>query len=143
MRRARASCALVAGRAFGSESAARWRSFSLIASKARQSVFGGLFGLSLNFVIFPFFMRLGSSRRDDTDDRSPHRIGNVEHAALDHSDRVETQFIGSIAIVELNHMRVQEHLGGRSEVNAVLLPVGLFLRGIPFEVHREPQPTIY
>src|SRR5271166_5344015 len=29
-----------------------------MASKARQSVFGGFLGLSLNLVIFPFFMRL-------------------------------------------------------------------------------------
>ena len=35
---------------------------SLIASKWRQLLFGGLFGLSLNLVILPFFMWLRSSR---------------------------------------------------------------------------------
>jgi hypothetical protein len=58
-RRARASCAPVAGGQSGSDSAARCRSALLIASKARHSVLGGRFGLSLNFVIVPLFMRLG------------------------------------------------------------------------------------
>ena len=52
----------VAGGASGSESAARWRCSSLMASNARQSPLGGFFGLSLNSVIFPFFMRLLSAR---------------------------------------------------------------------------------
>src|SRR5437667_7268230 len=47
-----------------------------MASKARQSLFGGFFELSLNLVIFSFFMRLGSSRRNDANDSAPHRVGN-------------------------------------------------------------------
>jgi hypothetical protein len=57
--RARASCAPVAGGQSGSESAARCRPSSLIASKARQSLLRGRFGLSLNFAILPLFIRLG------------------------------------------------------------------------------------
>src|ERR1051326_1218468 len=138
-RRARASCAFVAGRASGSDSAAWCRCSSLIASKARQSVCGGLFGLSLNFVILPFFMRLRSSRGYDADDRIPHRVSDKEHAAVDHTDRIESQLMGSVEIIELDYIRVQEHPGGRSKVDAVLLPVGVFLGGVPFEVRWEER----
>ena len=46
------------------------------ALSARQSVFGGFFGLSLSFVVFPFLMRLGSSGRYDADDIASHRVGD-------------------------------------------------------------------
>src|ERR1700730_1963823 len=133
IRRARASCASVAGGESGSESAAWWRSSSLIASKARQSVFGGFLGLSLNFVILLFFMRLRSSRGYDTNDGAPHRVGDKKHAAVDQADRIETQLVGRIEIVELDHIGIQEHLRGRSKVDAMLPPVGLFLGVVPFE----------
>src|SRR5258708_4934556 len=63
-RRARASCAAVAGGQSGSESAARWRSSSLMASKARQSVLGGFFGLSLNFIEAQLIGRIEVVERD-------------------------------------------------------------------------------
>src|SRR6202035_27115 len=52
----------------------------LIVSKACQSVFGGFLGLSLNFVILPFFMRLRSSRGYDTNDGAPHSRLDAERA---------------------------------------------------------------
>src|SRR5262249_25517439 len=55
------SCAAVAGGQSASESAAWWRSSSLMASKARQSVLGGFLGLSLNLVVLLLFMRLRPS----------------------------------------------------------------------------------
>src|SRR5215216_7333567 len=114
-----------------------------MASKARQSVFGGFFGLNLNLVIFPFFMRLRSSRGYDANDIAPHRIGDEEHAAVDKTNCIEARLAGGTEIVELDHRRVQEHLRGRSELNAVLLPVGLLLGGVPFEVHRKPRYRRY
>src|SRR4051812_34573659 len=56
-----------------------------MASKARQSDFGGFFGLSLNFVILPFFMRLRSSCH--ANDVSSHRASDEKHPALDHANR--------------------------------------------------------
>src|SRR5205085_5292593 len=100
-RRARASCASLAGGASESESSARWRCSSLIASKARQSVFGGFFGLSLNLVIPLLFMRLRSSGGYDADHVALHRVGHVQHSAVDKTDCIETQFAGSIAVIEL------------------------------------------
>src|SRR6266571_2271213 len=82
-RRARASCASVAGGQSGSEREARCRSSSLIASKRRQSVLGGFFGLSLKFVILPFFIRLCPSGGYDANDLHAHRVGDEEHPALD------------------------------------------------------------
>src|SRR5258708_7762850 len=105
-RRARASCAPVAGGQSGSESAARWRSSSLMASNTRQSVLGGLFGLSLNFVILPFFMRLCPSGGYDANDRPSHRVGDEKHSAFDQADSIEAQLVDRIEIVELDHMRV-------------------------------------
>src|SRR5258708_598816 len=142
-RRARASCAPVAGGQSGSESAARWRSSSLMASNTRQSVLGGLFGLSLNFVILPFFMRLCPSGGYDANDRPSHRVGDEKHSAFDQADSIEAQLVDRIEIVELDHMRVQEHLRGRSEVDTVLLPAGQLLGAVPFEVHRQPRFRIY
>src|SRR5258705_6669923 len=142
-RRARASCASVAGRASGSETAARWRCSSLMASKARQSVLGGLFELSLNLVILPFFMRLRSSCGYDASDLVPHRIGDKQHSPVDQTDSVEAQLAGGIEIIKLDHVRVQEHLRRRLEVDAMLLPIALFLAAVPFEVHCEPRLRIY
>src|SRR5260221_12051719 len=114
-----------------------------MASKARQSVFGGFFGSSLKLVILPFFMRLCPSGGNDANDGPSHRVSNEEHPAVDHANGVEAQLVISVAIVELDHMRVQEHLGGRPEVEAVLLPVGFLLGVVPFEVHRSPRPYIF
>ena len=72
-------------------------------------------------------MRLRSSRGYDTNDGAPHRVGDKKHAAIDQTDSVESQFVGSLKIVELDYVRLQEHLGGCPEVEAVLLPVGLLL----------------
>src|SRR5712671_2210174 len=116
-RRARASCASVAGGASGSETAARWRCSSLMASKARQSVFGGFFGLSLNLVILPFFMRLCSSCGYDANDVVPHRIGDEEHSAVDQADSVQAQLASVVEVIELDHVRVREHFRGRSKVD--------------------------
>src|SRR5947209_1873902 len=106
-----------------------------MASKARQSVFGGFFGLSLNFVILPFFMRLRPSCGDDAGRVGPHCISDEEHSSVDETDSVEAQLATGVEIIKLDHMRVQEHSRSRSEVDTVLLPVGLFLGGIPFEAH--------
>jgi hypothetical protein len=76
-----------------------------MTSKARQSVLGGLFELSLNLVILPFFMRLRSSCGYDASDLAPHRIGNEKHAPVDQTDRVEAQLAGGIEIIKLDHER--------------------------------------
>src|SRR5579863_4061948 len=114
-----------------------------MASKARQSVLGGLFGLSLNLVILPFFMRLRSSCGYDASDIAPHRVGDEEHSPVDQTDRVEAQLAGGIEIIKLDHIGVEEHLRRRSEVDAMLFSVGLFLGAVPFEVHCDPQLRIY
>jgi|SRR5580692_12197131 hypothetical protein len=114
-----------------------------MASKARQSVFGGFFALSLNLVILPFFMRLRSSCGCDANDVAPRRIDDEEHSPIDQTDGVEAQLASSIEIIKLDHLGVQEHLRRRSEVDAVLLPVGLFLGAVPFEFHRKPGPRMY
>src|ERR1700730_14735046 len=137
--RARASCALVAGDASGSETAARWRSASLMASKACQSVFGSFFGLSLNLVIFPLFMRLRSSCGYDADNLAPHCIGDEEHSAVDQTDGIKAQLATVIEIIKLDHIRIQEHFRRRPEVDTVLLPVGLFLGAVPVEVQCGPE----
>src|SRR6187200_3350797 len=92
-RRARASCASVAGGQSGSERAAAWRFSSLMASKARQSVFGGLFARSLNFVVLPLAMPIiapleihGASTEfqylgQHTGRSAPARRGGSEHAS--------------------------------------------------------------
>src|SRR5208283_484601 len=98
-----------------------------MASKARQSVFGGFFGLSLNLMILPFFMRLCPSGGYDANDRPPHRVGDEEHPAIDQADSVEAKLVGGVEIVELDQIRVQENLGSRSEVDTMLLSVGPFL----------------
>src|SRR4051812_47116166 len=106
-----------------------------MASKACQSVLGGLFGLSLNFVVLPFFMRLRSSCGYDTSDVAPHRIADEEHSPIDQTDGVEAQLAGGIQIIKLDHIGVQKYLRRRSEVDAMLLAVRLFLGPVPFEVH--------
>ena len=98
-----------------------------MASKARQSVFGGFFGLSLNFVILPFFMRLRSSCGYDADHVAPHCISDEEHSSVDETDSVETQFTTGVEIIILDHIRVQEHFRSRSKVDTVFLSIGLFL----------------
>ena len=107
-----ANCASLAGGQSGSESAARWRSSSLMASKVRQSVFGSFFGSSLNLVILLFFMRLRSSGGYNTNDVAPHRVGDEEHPAVDQANSVETQLASGIAVIELrrrqsNHVRIR------------------------------------
>src|ERR1700704_2273778 len=113
-----------------------------MASKARQSVLGGLFELSLNLVILPFFMRLRSSCGYDASDLAPHRIGNEKHALVDQTDRVEAQLAGGIEIIKLDHIGVQEHLRRRLEIDAMLLPVGLFLGAVIRSPLRAPTPNI-
>ncbi|HEV3270722.1 MAG TPA: hypothetical protein VGZ93_00905, partial [Candidatus Methylacidiphilales bacterium] len=112
-------------------------------SKARQSVFGGFLGLSLNFVILPFFMWLRSSRGYDANDSAPHRIADEKHSAIDQPNRTKTPLIGSTEIIELDYVRVQKHLCCGSKVDSVLLPVCLFLGGAPLKVHGEPRLRIY
>src|SRR5260370_15829248 len=113
-----------------------------MASKARQSLFGGLFGLSLNLVILSFFMRLRYFGRYDENDVCSHRVSDKEHPAVDKTDSIETHLASRTEVIELDHIRVQEHPRRSSEVDAVLLPVGLFLGVIPFKVHRTPTSNI-
>src|SRR5260370_20133207 len=113
-----------------------------MASKARQSLLGGLFGLSLNLVILSFFMRLCSSGGYDANDVVSHRVSDKEHPAVDKTDSIETHLASRTEVIELDHIRVQEHPRRSSEVDAVLLPVGLFLGVIPFKVHRTPTSNI-
>src|SRR5882672_5580715 len=112
-----------------------------MASNVRQSVFGGLFGLSLYFVILPLFMRFRSSGGNDANDVAPHGVGDEKHAAVDQADHIEPQLTSGIAIIELDDVRVQKHLRRRLEVDAMLLSIGEFLGPIPFEVHRMAQDT--
>src|SRR5271166_3641690 len=114
-----------------------------MASNARQSVFGGFFGSSLNLVILPFFMRLRSSGGYDSNFVASSRVSDEEHPTLDHADRVETQLAGRVDVIELDHIGVEEHFRGRPEVDAMLLAVGLLLRAVPLEVHRKPRAPIY
>jgi predicted ATP-grasp superfamily ATP-dependent carboligase len=83
-------------------------------------------------------MWLRSSRGYDTNNGAPHRVGDKKHSAIDQTNRTETQLIRSIEIIELDHVRVQEHLCGGSEVESVLLPVRLFLGGVPLKIRGEP-----
>src|ERR1700693_4333796 len=98
-----------------------------MASKTRQSIFGGFFGSSLNLVVFPFFIRLRSSGGYDADDVTSQRVGDEKHAALDKTDGIEAHLAGATNFVELDHIWVQEDLGGGSEIDAVLLDTGSFL----------------
>ena len=91
---------------------------SLMASKARQSDFGGFFGLSLNLVILSFFMWLRSSGGYDANDVASHRIGDEKHSAVDQSDGVETQLARGIDVIELEHVRIQEHFRVRSKARS-------------------------
>jgi hypothetical protein len=70
-----------------------------MASKARQSVFGGFFGLSLKLVVLPFFVRLCPSGGNDANDRPSHRVSDEEHPAVDQADGVEAQLVVGIAII--------------------------------------------
>src|SRR5208282_6838241 len=114
-----------------------------MASKARQSLSGGFFGSSLNLVILPFFMRLRSSGGYDADDVASHRVSDEEHPAVDQTNSIETRLASGVEIIELNHIWIQEDFRRSSEVDAVFLPVGLFLGAVPFEVHSEPRLRIY
>src|SRR5579859_2121699 len=87
-----------------------------MASKARQSVLGGLFEPSLNLVILPFFMRLRSSCGYDASDLAPHRVGDEEHSPIDQTDRVEAQLAGGVEIIKL------DHIGSRNTFAAVWEP---------------------
>src|SRR5712692_4795822 len=92
-----------------------------MASKARQSLFGGFFELSLNLVIFSFFMRLGSSRRNDANDSTPHGIGDAKHSAVDQADRIETQLLGGTEIIEVDDIGIEERLAAVSKSIPCLL----------------------
>src|SRR5579859_711766 len=106
-----------------------------MASKARQSVLGGLFGLSLYFVIFPFLMRLRSSRRDDAHRIAPHCISDKKHAVVDKTNSIETQFAAGMQVVELDHIQIQKDPGRGPEDYAVLPQVDPFFGSVPFEIH--------
>src|SRR5262245_45525399 len=134
-RRARASCSSVAGGQSGSETAAAWRSSSVMASKARQSVFGGRFGSSLNLVVLPFFMGLGASRRNDAGHIASDRIGDNEQPAVDEADRIEAGLARGIAVLEIDDEGIKEHLRGRPEVDAMLLAIVLLLDIVSLELH--------
>jgi hypothetical protein len=71
-----------------------------MASKARQSLFGGFFELSLNLVILPFFMRLRSSFGYGPDNIVSHRVGDEEHSAIGQTDSIEAQLAGGVEIIE-------------------------------------------
>jgi nitrogen fixation-related uncharacterized protein len=79
-----------------------------MASKARQSVFGGFFGLSLNLVILSFFMWLRSSGGYDANDVASHRLDDEEHSAVYQSDGVEAQLASGVEVIELDYVRIQE-----------------------------------
>jgi hypothetical protein len=88
-------------------------------------------------------MRLRSSCGYDPNDVIPHRIGDKKHSAFDKANYVEAHLAGGAEFVELDYIRVQEHLRGRSEVDAVLLPVGLLLGGVLSKSIGEPRLPIY
>ena len=79
-----------------------------MASKARQSLFGGFSGSSLNLVILPFFMWLRSSGGYDPDDVASHGVSDKEHPAVDQTNSIETQLASGVQVVELNHIRGQD-----------------------------------
>jgi hypothetical protein len=49
---------------------------------------------------------------------------------------LKPQLASGVEVIELDHLRVQEHFRGRSKVDTVLIPVGQLLDAVPFEVHR-------
>jgi hypothetical protein len=69
-------------------------------------------------------MRLRSSCGYDPNCLASHRVGDEEHSAVDQTDSVKAQLTSGVEIVKLNHIGIQEHFRGRSEVDALLLPVG-------------------
>jgi hypothetical protein len=71
-------------------------------------------------------MRRRSSGGYDANDVVPHHVGNEQHSAIDNANGVETKFAGAADIVELDHIRVQEHFRRGSEADPMLLPVGFF-----------------
>jgi hypothetical protein len=91
-----------------------------MASKARQSLLGGFFGLSLNLVILPFFMRLRSSDGYDADDLASHRVSDEEHSAVDQANSIETQSASDLdatghggELVDEDGARGRLHVKGR------------------------------
>src|SRR5467141_983378 len=67
------------------------------------------------------------------------RLLRIELTAVDQADSVEAQLASGVEVIELDHVRVQEHLRVRPKVDTMLLPVGQLLGAGPFEVHREPR----
>jgi|GEM_PF-4894322 len=47
-----------------------------------------------------------------------------EHSSIDETDSVEAQLATGVEIIKLDHMRIQEHFRGRSEVETAFLPIG-------------------
>src|SRR6266699_2453687 len=110
-----------------------------MASKARQSVFGGFFGLSLNFVILPFFMRLRSSCGYDADHVAPHCISDEK------SIRPSTRPIALKRNSPLASRSSHTGPGTLSqpfESRHRVLPIGLFLSAVPLEDHCEPRTQL-
>jgi hypothetical protein len=60
-------------------------------------------------------MRFCASGGNDTNDGASYRIGDNEHPAVYHADGVEAQLIFNVAVLNLDHMRVEKDLGGRIE----------------------------
>jgi hypothetical protein len=58
-------------------------------------------------------MRLCPSGGNDANDGPSHCVSDEEHPAVNHAKGIEAQLVISVAIVELDHMRVQEHLALR------------------------------
>ncbi len=55
------------------------------------------------------------------------RVSDEEHPAVDQTNSIEAQLASGVEVIELNHIWVQEHFRRSSEVDAVFLPVCLFL----------------
>jgi len=77
------------------------------------------FGLSLDLVILPFFVWLRSSGGYDANAVASHRIGDEEHSTVYQSDDVKAHLASGAEVIELDHVRIQEHFCSRSKVDAV------------------------
>jgi hypothetical protein len=65
-------------------------------------------------------MWLRSSCGYDTNDVTPQRVCDEEHATIDKTNRIEAQLAIGTEIIELNKIGIQEHLRGSSESDTVL-----------------------
>jgi hypothetical protein len=88
-------------------------------------------------------MWLRSSGRYNANDVDSQCVSDKEHSAVYQSDGVEAQLASGVEVIELDHVRIQEHFRGRSKVNTVLFAVGQLLGAVPYEVHGELRLQIY